>query len=460
MPSPRTPRAGSTALVRLLGIVTDVHPGETATALLLTLNVFLLLTAYYVIKPVREALILAMESGAEYKSYMGGAIALFLLIAVPVYGRFASRLPRNRLVVGVTLFFATHLLAFYAASALQARSLGLVFYLWMGVFNMMVVAQFWAFANDLYSEAQGKRLFALVGVGASVGAATGSYVASLLIEPLGAMNLLLVSAALLAGCALLTQVVHAREARRAGSRAAHAQPATLPPPPRRGAFRMVFDHRYLTLLAAFSLVFTVVNANGEYMLAKLIKGAAVARVAPGDEAALRAAIGEMWGRFYLWVNVLAVLIQVLLVSRLVGRLGVHRAFFVFPAIALLDATFVALFPILAVLRVGKTLENATDYSLNNTLRHTLWLPTTREMKYIAKQAVDTFFVRMGDVSSAVLVWAGAAVMGLGVRAFALTNVILVLLWLGIARALVRERAALKARREPRERPGEHSPEAA
>jgi AAA family ATP:ADP antiporter len=96
-----------TTLERLLRVVTDVRAGEGVLSLTLALNVFLLLTAYYVIKPVREALILGMTSGAEYKSYMSAVIALALLFAVPAYARFVDRLPRLRLVVTVTLFFAS-----------------------------------------------------------------------------------------------------------------------------------------------------------------------------------------------------------------------------------------------------------------------------------------------------------------------------------------------------------------
>jgi AAA family ATP:ADP antiporter len=117
--------------------------------------------------------------------------------------------------------------------------------------------------------------------------------------------------------------------------------------------------------------------------------------------------------------------------------GLRVAFFVFPLIALADAMAVAFLPLLWVLRVGKTAENATDYSLNNTLRNMLWLPTTREMKYKAKQAVDTFFVRMGDVSAALLVLGLAGGLGLGVRAFAVANVVLCALWLLLAAGIVR-----------------------
>jgi AAA family ATP:ADP antiporter len=113
-------------------------------------------------------------------------------------------------------------------------------------------------------------------------------------------------------------------------------------------------------------------------------------------------------------------------------------------IALLDGLAVAIAPLLAVLFIGKVAENAADYSLNNTLRNMLWLPTTREMKYKAKQAVDTFFVRMGDVASGVLVALGAGVLQLGVRAFAISNAVLVLAWLALARAIVKEHRRLEA----------------
>ncbi len=126
----------------VLNLITEVRAGEGITALLLTVNIFLLLSAYYLIKPVREELILVMDSGAEYKSYMSAAIAVALLFAVPIYSNFAKRLPRNRLVIGVTLFFISHIALFFFAAQVPSikPNLGLIFYLWVGIFNMMVVA--------------------------------------------------------------------------------------------------------------------------------------------------------------------------------------------------------------------------------------------------------------------------------------------------------------------------------
>ncbi len=463
------------ALERALGVVTQVRAGEGITALLMTLNVFLLLTAYYVIKPVRKGLILAVPNGASYESYLSAAIAVALLFAVPAYARAAGRMPKNKLVVGVTLFFASHLFVFFGLSQIASirSTLGLVFYVWVGIFNMMVVAQFWAFANDLYTQEQGKRLFALLGLGASVGAAVGAWITKPLKNALGNTSfgvylLLVVSAVLLGCCALLSQAAHRRA--RGGRPAAREES---PPPISRqakpasrdaadeGAFALVFRHRYLTLIAIFSLLFTWVNTNGEFMMSALVsqasEEAAIAAGRVGPEAIAKYKEGfstEVFADFFLWVNVLGVGLQTFAVSRIVRFGGLRLAFFILPFIALADATAVAALPALGVLRWGKVAENATDYSVNNTVRNMLWLPTTTEMKYKAKQAVDTFFVRMGDVASAILVLAVVAggKVALGrevpaasvVRIFALTNLALVVGWLFVARGIVRENAALSA----------------
>ena len=296
--------------------------------------------------------------------------------------------------------------------------------------------------------------------------------------------MLLVAGALLAVCALLTQVVHLRETRRP-KQAVIADDKPSAPPSKEGAFQLVLRHKYLTLLAAFSLTFTLVNSNGEYILGALISEDAFARAADevsaadvaaylqqqDAQAAIRQAfddnpaaydgrpfsdvkaeiarslvtkskagslIGQTFGTFFSYVNLLSLLMQTLLVSRLVKYFGLGRAFFILPVIALFDATAVALVPAFFVLRVGKTFENATDYSLNNTLRNMLWLPTTREMKYRAKQAVDSFFVRMGDATHAAVVFVVIATLGLGVREIAIVNVVLCALWLWLAWAIVSE----------------------
>ncbi len=441
------------ALERALGLITEVRAGEGVTALLLTANIFLLLMAYYIIKPVREALILEIgEAGARYKSYMGGVIAVGLLLAVPAYSAFAARVPRNRLVISVTLFFASNLVLFYFASFFAAGSMwmGLGFYLWVGIFNMMVIAQAWAFAADIYTDEQGKRLFVLIGAGATLGAVAGSAAGSRLAATLGVFQMLLVAAGILALLAVIVQVVHLRESKDTNAAESTDDEATEAEPPvdedaGRGAFAMVFAHKYLLYLAAFSVVFTLVNTNGEYMLGELVSSWARGVESAGElpeGVALRDFIGAFYGDFFFWVNLVGAFLQLLVVSRLVKYAGLKVAFLILPFVALLDAGLLTVLPMLAILRWGKVAENSVDYSVNNTVRNMLWLPTTREMKYRAKQAVDTFFVRMGDVGSAALVFGLAELLHLGVRWFAAVNIVVSAIWIALAIRIIAERQKL------------------
>ena len=166
--TPRSP------LEKLLSFFADVRAGEGLGVVLMTVNAFLLLGSYYLIKTAREALILT-EGGAEVKTYSAAGQALLLLLLVPVYGWAGTKVNRVKLVAGLTLFFVTHLLLFSFVGS-QGVHEGVVYYIWVGIFSVFVVSQFWAFANDLYTEGQGRRLFPLIGVGSSVGALAGAEV--------------------------------------------------------------------------------------------------------------------------------------------------------------------------------------------------------------------------------------------------------------------------------------------
>ena len=122
----------------------------------------------------------------------------------------ASRLNRLRLINGVTAFFASNLVVFYELGRHNV-SFGIVFFVWVGLFNLMLVAQFWAFANDVYTQQQGKRLFAIIGIGSSLGAIFGAGVAGRLFMTAGVYPMLLIAAALLGVCMVLSNWVHYRE---------------------------------------------------------------------------------------------------------------------------------------------------------------------------------------------------------------------------------------------------------
>lgn len=209
------------------------------------------------------------------------------------------------------------------------------------------------------------------------------------------------------------------------------------------------SHRYLLLLALFSLVYNWVNSNGEYMLSKLITDNVESLIQNGQLAAADKghAIGSAYADFYFYVNVAGVLLQTFVVSRLVRWFKLPAAFLFLPVLALGNAFVFAFVPIVALAKAGKTAENATDYSLNNTLRQMLWLVTSPEMKYKAKQVVDTFCVRIGDVCSALSVYLAVDVLQFSVPRFAWISIVLAVLWLFLAASIGRLYHGFEERKE-------------
>ena len=424
----------------LLGLFAEVHSGEAVTALWLTANVFLLLTAYYLLKVAREPLILSVEGGAEIKSYAAAGQSILLILVATAYGELAARVDRMRLIALVTLFFGANLLIF---SGLGSRDvpLGVPFYLWVGIFNMTVVAQFWSFAADVYSPDQGKRLFPILGIGSSVGAVAGAWFAKRLLV-LGPYKMMLVSAGLLVACLLITWHVNGRERRRMPLR----ESAPQEPLGKTGGFTLLVRDRYLMAIAALMFIVNWVNTTGEYVLDRTLVATAADDAARAGVSTLRF-VGSFKAEYFQWVNIIGVVLQLFVVSRVIKYLGVRRALFIMPIVSLAGYSVLAIVPHLSLIFAAKVAENSLDYSLQNTARHALWLLPSREAKYKVKQIVDTFLVRAGDVMSAVVVWVGAR-FGFRTVHFLIGNIALIGVWIFVLVVLGREHRRRSNEEEP------------
>jgi AAA family ATP:ADP antiporter len=344
------------------------------------------------------------------------------------------------LIVSVTLFFVANILAFAAAVHAGLTYVGVIFYIWVGFFSLSIIAQFWSYGNDIYTREAGNRLFPVIGLGATAGSPVGAWVAERLFHAHVSPQLLL---CLAAGLLSLTLVIYLSVNSGARGHAGTSDASEVEEPLGQGnAFRLVFANRYIVLIAVLLIMLNVVNTLGEYILSKLVVAQA-SELAVADSAFDRSAyIGAFYGGYFFWVNVVAVLLQAFVASRLVKWFGLAGVLFALPIIALGAYGFVALGATLAIVRWAKTAENATDYSLMNTAKQLLWLPTTREEKYKAKQAVDSFFVRIGDLFAAFVVFAGTAWLALDASGFAMVNLGLAAAWLVLAWALVRRNRQL------------------
>jgi AAA family ATP:ADP antiporter len=429
-------------LERLLSVFTEVRRGEGAVVLLMTLNVFLILTAYLIAKVVREPLILA-GGGAEIKSYSAALQVVVLAVFLRIYASLVANISRRKLINYVTLFFAACLVVFFFLSRANAN-IGVVFFIWVGIFSLVVIAQFWSFANDIYAPSEGKRLFVIIQFGASAGGVFGPMLASLLLQFFGVYELLLVSAAILVASLAITNYVESR--RGSGSnetRTGEEEPETKPEISKKGAFRVVLLSKYLLMIAVMVLLTNWVNTTGEYILGKSISASA-ADVAGGDQEIEEKYIAGFYSRFFAIVGAVGLLFQLLFVSRIIKFGGIRLAVMIQPIIALGGYGLIAAMPFLKFIKGPKIAENAADYSLNSTVRNILFLPTTTEQKYKAKVAIDSFFVRVGDVLSALLVFVGITFLGFGIRGFALFNLGLVLIWLLFAYGIGKEHQRLIA----------------
>lgn len=445
-PLPASKSAARPAYLRLPSVITNIHPAEIRPVLWLTLNLFVLFTAYYVLKPIREGLILSLPGGAELKSGVGAAQAVFFILLAPFYRVFTARYSGRKILVGIYLLMALNLLVFWGLGSIQFHFLGVVFFFWVGVFNMLTISQTYSLCTELFTPEQGKRVFPLIALGAAVGAVMGSYGVKAAVKHLGLLYPMVVAASLLVVCALLIHYSVPKyfpktvTQNRPVSSAAENWERLL------GGLQLVFQKRYIALIAFMILVSNLINTNSEYMLGRLVSDHFRSVLGPAADAkSLGAAIGDFYASFSLWVNLASLFLQAFVVSRLIRKVGVFRVLWFVPLLALFSYGIAVVFPLLAVIRFLKMAENTTDYSLNNTAREILYLPLSIKEKYEAKLAADTVFRRLGDAISRPLVFLLMEVLTVGIAGFAFVNLILVGIWLSLVYKIGKEQpgAALK-----------------
>ena len=451
-----------TLVERVLCVFTDVKPGEGATAVMMFANVFLILLAYYFIKPLREGWISVSDieglSKMEVKAYSSFAQSLLLLFVVGWYAKLADRWDRTTLFTRATLFCISNLVIFWFLQPdfffENLPFTGILYYLWVGMFGVFVVSQFWTFCADVYSDERGKRMLPFIAIGATSGAATGSWIVNRLVES----GLVPVEALLLvATVPLLFSIVLIRAVERREDRGTTAQEEDI----QREAdledlgkasiwngAKFVLLSKFLLLAALVTLFTNWVNTNGENLLFRVVQEA-LAQDAAGQGIVDAQSVLEFtrdgttafYGDFFFWVNIFALLLQAFVASRLLKYGGFAAILLILPVIALVSYTVMALLPVLMVVKFMKVAENATDYSLNNTSRHVLWLPVSSLMKFRGKPAIDTLYVRVGDGLAAITVLAGVHLFALTTTEFFSFNILLVLCWIAAGLLLVKEHRA-------------------
>ena len=463
-----SPSTSNRLVLRFLRLFTDIREGEEKSALLMLANVFLVLCAYYFVKPLREGWISVSDieglSKVEVKAYSSFFQAMLLIPVVSFYGRFSERWSRSELITRATLFCMSNIVIFWLLQpGFFVENLpftGIAFYLWVGMFGVFVVAQFWAFAADVYSDGVGRRILPLIAIGATAGGAFGSSIAGWLVETgLVETNMLLLVSLLPLGLSIFfTRVVDAnlkaQEDAPSEPKEAEEPTKTEPDESGKGGFSVIFSSRFLVSVAVITLLVNWVNTNGENLLYGVLQDVlaqeAVTRGVTEPGALLhfiRQETTAFYAGFFGMVNWVALILQAFVASRLLKYGGFGMLLLLMPVVALISYAAMAMVTALFVVRMMKVAENATDYSINNTARSVLWLPVDAAIVYKAKPAIDTVCARMGDGLAAATVLLLVNWLDFSVVSFIPLNIGLALLWLGLSFIVIKGHRALSRESE-------------
>jgi AAA family ATP:ADP antiporter len=425
----------------------SVKEDEVGAMLWATAYGFCIFFGYYILRPVRDEISSADRGNLQI---IWTAVFLAMLVAVPAYSWIVSRYQRGVFVPLANRFFIANLLIFYALLYLLPEAarpwIDRAFYVWASVFALFVVTVFWGFMADLFRNEQGKRIFAFIAVGSSIGGIAGSTLTAELAEIIPPFSLLLIACVPLEVASWCVAILH----RRFGGREGPGKPAT---EPIRGTalsgIRVVFQSPYLIGIAAYLALMTFASTVLYFQQADLI-GQAFA-----DDRAARTAF---YARIDQAVNILTILLQMVIAARIIRMIGVGLSLALVPALVCLGFLSLGVYPLLTVLVVLQVLYRSGRYGIAKPAREVLFTVVSREEKYKSKAFLDAAVYRGGDLVSG-WIYAGLAWVGLSVGAIALVAAPLAALWMGIAFGLGRRQDALArqesatAPREPAVSPG-------
>lgn len=406
------------ALGRAVKAATKIEPHELAATLLSFLFVFLLMAAYFILRPVRDAM--ASDWTDVEVSWLWSMTFFFSLIAVTVYGAVISVVRFQTLVPGVYAFFSASFFAFYAGSSYIADPVLVdkTFYVWLSVFSLFHLSVFWSFMSDLWSSEQAPRLFGFIATGASVGAIVGPLITAVLVEPLGAENLMLVSATLLLVPVPIILMLARLKVTMLGNVEVHADLSAQKAIGRNplAGFGIFLTSPYLIGIGLFIILYVAIGSFVYFELKNLLAEFS------------RAERTQIWAYIDFAVNSLAIFTAMFLTSRIATRFGMATTLALVPLLIVLGMLVIALSPIVAVVAGLQVARRAGNYAITRPGREMLFTVVDRETRFKAKPVIDIVLYRGGDMLTAWAFTALTAGLGLGLGAVAVVGAVIAAIW--------------------------------
>jgi len=413
-------KAGS--LSRIFRGATRIEPEEARAAILSFSFLFLLMLAYNILKPVRDAL--APEWSDVELASLWTINFFFSAIAVSIYGYAVSRGKLKKVIPGVYAFFALSFVLFYigASSSQDGELINKAFYVWLSLFSLFHISVFWSLMSDIFSKQQAPRLFGFIASGASIGTIAGSAVALALAKLVGTLNLMLVAASILVTILPMVAVLR-RAASPEGPATAEEQALSGNP---FAGFREFVRNPYLLGIGVFIFFYTFIGSFAYFELKNLM--------AANDRDTNTA----IWAGINLAVNSLTIMIAWFATGRITARIGVGKTLALVPVLVAAALVLVFVNPVLAVMVGGWVVLKAGNYSITRPGREMLYTNVSREDRFKTKQVIDIVVYRGGDVLSG---WAFALLtttIGLGMGPIAIIGAGVALLWAWVGFGLGRK----------------------
>jgi AAA family ATP:ADP antiporter len=417
---------------RFLNLFTQVRPGEGVAVATYFVFACLIIISYYIFKTLREPLLIA-SSTADAKAYATGLAALVLLIFMPIYSVLFRGCSRETLVAGLALAFSV-MGAGFALLYSYGFEIGYFYYVWVSIYGVVMVAQFWVFTTGSFNIKSGKRLFPVIVVGASLGGLLGAKLSGYLINNTGLATGMYAASLVIGFTALLPYFARKQVPESSSCIDCHLHTKSSQV---LGGVGVVYRSRLLMLIAAYALLLNIINSAGEYIFAESLINQ-VDQLGIVDIGEREKYIGMVYADFAFWVTAVALFLQIFVVSRVITHLGISIAVLVMPVALSVGYMLGGFFPVFTFIYVLKTLDNSLDYSITNTVRQILFLPVTHEEKFEGKTAIDTLFWRMGDLIQAGIVYAAINWFDWGIRELSMFCGALGIAWIYVGVKVVGE----------------------
>lgn len=411
---------GDNALKRAIRTATKIEPNELQATVLSFLFVFVLMAAYFILRPVRDSL--SSDWTDEQLSWLWTSTFFFSVIAVSIYGAVISRIRFRVIVPSVYAFFALTFVGFYVAGSTLGENdyVNRAYYVWLSVFSLYHLSVFWTFMSGLYDKEQAKRLFSIIAMGATAGAIVGPAIPTFFAVEIGNLNLLLIAAVMLI---VPIPIILKLEGLRISALGNEDVQADLSKDQKLGknpfsGFKTFVSNPYLLAIGLFILLYVVMNTFIYFELRKMM----------GDfDRDMRT---QIWGGIDLAVNSISFLIALFATGRLATRFGMPTTLALIPVLMIGGWVVVALSPVLAVLIGLQVARRAGNYAITRPGREMLFTVVDTETRFKAKPVIDIVVYRGGDMVTAWLYTALTATLGLGLAGVAAIAAVIAALWAG------------------------------